>query len=125
MRLCILFGNDWFDDSLEDNSEFFDPSGTCVDDGWVHDIPPREEDFDSYHSWISYTSSDGDPSWWAFVQEYYASDRDPESVNKLTNTNRRPPPNQDHSPTIIGSQKSATTPSSCASIDSDGNGVGP
>ncbi|KAK4394007.1 hypothetical protein Sango_1871500 [Sesamum angolense] len=38
--LLMLVGDCGSDDSGDNEQDFFDPSGTCPDDGWVHEIPP-------------------------------------------------------------------------------------
>ncbi|KAL0374103.1 UNVERIFIED_CONTAM: hypothetical protein Sradi_3326000 [Sesamum radiatum] len=96
--LLILFSDDWNDDEVEDESEFFDRGGTCADDVWVHEIPPHEEDSNSYESWISHGDSEGESSWLAFVHEYYTSDGNPSSVNMSNSHTSRPPPEFFHSP---------------------------
>ncbi|KAK4435697.1 hypothetical protein Salat_0733200 [Sesamum alatum] len=89
--LWVLFGECTGDFDDEEESIFFDRAGTCLDDEWVH---PNKTLSDS----SSENSSDGhsdelgmeDPSWWAFVQEYYASDSGTASVNTYSATIRRP-----------------------------------
>ncbi|KAL0434925.1 UNVERIFIED_CONTAM: hypothetical protein Sradi_0200400 [Sesamum radiatum] len=117
----MLFGECGSDDNVEDEQEFFDLSGTCVDDGCVHEPSPSTDDCLEYES-DSYmeASSEDDPSWWAFIQEYYASDTDTGSVNKEVGKVRRPPSlNATPSPIKPSSHNSNATPSSCASNDPD------
>ncbi|KAK4430741.1 hypothetical protein Salat_0835800, partial [Sesamum alatum] len=80
--LWILFGeittiNDWDDEDV-----FFDRAGTCVDDGWVHNgnAPSDDTSYESPNDDTTDNDND-DPSWWAFIQEYYASDSGTGSVN--------------------------------------------
>ncbi|KAK4424895.1 hypothetical protein Salat_1683100 [Sesamum alatum] len=116
--LWILFGeittiNDWDDEDV-----FFDRAGTCVDDGWVHNGNAPSDDT-SYESPNNDTADNGndDPSWWAFIQEYYASDSGTGSVNANPSTIRQPAPSGYCTPTKESPKMDAGTPSSCASND--------
>ncbi|KAL0301354.1 UNVERIFIED_CONTAM: hypothetical protein Sradi_6412200 [Sesamum radiatum] len=112
----MLFGDCSEDDNVEDEQDFFDPFGTCPDDGWVHEIPPSVEESSEYES-DNYMDADSelDPSWWAFIQEYYASDTDTASVNMDMGNNRRRPTSDPQSPIQPSNHNSNATPSSCAS----------
>ncbi|KAL0395377.1 UNVERIFIED_CONTAM: hypothetical protein Slati_4503900 [Sesamum latifolium] len=59
------------------------------------------------------------PSWWAFIQEYYASDTDTGSANMNVGKICRPPRTEPQSPTQPSSHNSNATPSSCASNEPD------
>ncbi|KAK4409392.1 hypothetical protein Sango_0012200 [Sesamum angolense] len=83
------------DDILDDEECFFDADGTCPDDGWVHQNPPCIDNSSSYRSdsYMGSSNEDDHASWWAFVQEYYASNINPESVNMPTKKPALPPNN--------------------------------
>ncbi|KAK4435017.1 hypothetical protein Salat_0664700 [Sesamum alatum] len=118
--LWILFGECPSGNDFEDESVFFDCVGTCLDDEWVHDRPPSSNESSNDNSYGYIEDSDyDDPSWWPFVQEYYASDSGTTSVNKHSNAIHRPAMSGYGTPSAQSSQKDAATPSSCASNDLD------
>ncbi|KAK4438564.1 hypothetical protein Salat_0190900 [Sesamum alatum] len=107
--------NDWEDDDV-----FFNRAGTCLDDEWVHNGPPLSEDSSHNNSYGQLDDSgNDDPSWWAFIPEYYASDSGTTSVNKHPSTIRHLAMSGYGTPNNQSPQKETTTPSSYASNDPD------
>ncbi|KAK4420108.1 hypothetical protein Salat_2423700, partial [Sesamum alatum] len=118
--LWVLSGECPSDIDFEDESVYFDRADTCLDDEWVHVMPPSAYDSsgDSSYDHID-DRGDDNPSWWAFVQEYYASDSGTPSVNNHSMTIRRPATSGYGTPSQQSPQKEVATPSSCASNDPD------
>ncbi|KAK4412541.1 hypothetical protein Salat_2901200 [Sesamum alatum] len=118
--LWILFGEWTGDDSDEDESVYFDRAGTCLDDKWVtNKAPPADDSYDDSSFGNDHDVEREEPSWWAFVQEYYASDSGIESVNTHTRTIRHPTTSGFATPPPQSPIKDVNTPSSVASNDPD------
>ncbi|KAK4434318.1 hypothetical protein Salat_0594600 [Sesamum alatum] len=85
--LWILFGEWPADDDDEDESVYFDRAGTCLDDEWVHaKAPPADDSYGDSSFGHDHDVVPEEPSWWAFVQEYYASNSGTDSVNTHSRT---------------------------------------
>ncbi|KAK4424858.1 hypothetical protein Salat_1679400 [Sesamum alatum] len=118
--LWILFGEWIGDDSDEDESVYFDRAGTCLDDEWVtNKAPPADDSYGDSSFGNDHDVEREEPSWWAFVQEYYASDSGTGSVNTHTRTIRRPATSGFATPLPQSPIKDVNTPSSVASNDPD------
>ncbi|KAK4435367.1 hypothetical protein Salat_0700100 [Sesamum alatum] len=118
--LWILFGEYKTSNNWEDEDVFFDHAGTCLDDEWVQNGPPPSEESSDDNSYSDIANSGKeDPSWWDFIQEYYASDSGTASVNKHPSMIGRPATSGYGTPKNQSPQRDVATPSSCASNDPD------
>ncbi|KAK4429246.1 hypothetical protein Salat_1224900 [Sesamum alatum] len=98
----------------------FDRGGTCLDDEWVtNKAPPADDSYGDSSFGNDHDVEQEEPSWWAFVQEYYASDSGTGSVNTHTRTIRRPATSGFATPPPQSPIKDVNTPSSVASNDPD------
>ncbi|KAK4432987.1 hypothetical protein Salat_1060900 [Sesamum alatum] len=108
------------DESDEDESVYFDRAGTCLDDEWVNTkAPPADDSYGDSSFGHDHDVESEEPSWWAFVQEYYASDSGTDSVNTNTRTIRRPVTSGYATLPPQSPNKDMATPSSVASNDPD------
>ncbi|KAK4413215.1 hypothetical protein Salat_2734100 [Sesamum alatum] len=118
--LWILFGECPLGNDFEDESVYFDRADTCLDDEWVHVMPPLADESSEENSYEHIDDSDDeDPLWWAFVQEYYALDSGTASANNHSMTIRRPATSGYDTPLQQSPQKDVATPSSYAPNDLD------